>query len=118
MQLQWHKRDDGSWHALHEIDVARIEGYGVFIIWRDGNPRHAPAVLYVGRGRLKHEIDLRRQDPLFHGTRGLYATWALVATPRDIEPVAAYLYQQLRPLWGEIIAPSPQPVPVNLPQTG
>lgn len=115
MQLQWHKREDHTWHSLHEIDPDLIEGYGVFIIWRNGDPRRAPAVLYVGRGLLKHELDQRRRDALFHTARGMHVTWATVASARDIEPIAAYLYQQLRPLWGEVIAQPPRTVPVNLP---
>ena len=115
MQLQWHKREDRSWHALHEIDLEQIEGYGVFIVWRDGDPHHAPAVLYVGRGSLKHELTQVRRSPLFHAAPRLSVTWAMVASVRDLEPIAAYLYQQLRPLWGEIVPPSPHTVPVNLP---
>ena len=45
----------------------------------------------------------------------LRITWAKV-DPRDVDGVAVYLYQQLRPLWGEVPRPAPAR-PVNLPLT-
>jgi hypothetical protein len=36
----------------------------------------------------------------------------------DVDGVAAYLYQQLRPLWGEVLRSPAAPQPVNLPLTG
>jgi hypothetical protein len=47
---------------------------------------------------------------------GLRITWA-EADPRDVDGVAAYLYQQLRPLWGEVQRSPAAPRPVNLPLT-
>jgi hypothetical protein len=37
--------------------------------------------------------------------------------PGDVDGVAAYLYDRLRPLWGEVV-PSAKAMPVNLPVTG
>lgn len=114
MQLQWHKSAGGEWHLLDSLDAARIDGYGVFVVWRPGNGR-ASVVLYVGRGVLRHEIESSRRSPVLGRASGLRVTWAMV-DPHDVDAVAAYLYQQLRPLWGEV--PQPVPVlPVNLPLT-
>ena len=113
MQLQWHKRADTEWCLLQEVDPASLESYGVFVVWRPGDKGHASVVLYVGRGVLWPEIEKCRRDPVIGSSAGLRITWAKV-DPRDADGVAAYLYQQLRPLWGEM----PRPVaaqPVNLP---
>lgn len=114
MQLRWHKREGGEWHLLDALDVNRIDAYGVFVVWRPGNGR-ASVVLYVGRGALRHEIESCRRGPLLGNASGLRITWARV-DPHDVDAVAAYLYQQLRPLWGEVPRPVPA-LPVNLPLT-
>jgi hypothetical protein len=115
LQLHWNKCSAGTWCVLTEIDLAKVEGQGVFIVWRNGDPRRSPAVLYVGRGSLKRELDRCRRDPLFQGATHAHVTWATIENARDVEPIAAYLYQQLRPLWGEVVPPFPKPAPVNLP---
>jgi hypothetical protein len=43
----------------------------------------------------------------------LRVTWARVE-PCEVDGVAAYLCEQLRPVWGEL-APAVQPMVVNLP---
>jgi hypothetical protein len=65
---------------------------------------------------LKQEIARCRRDPLFHDSHGLRVTWASIDDPRDVDAVAAYLYRQLRPLWGESL-PWTQPVAINVPWT-
>ena len=87
----------------------------MFVVWRPGEEGRASVVLYVGRGALRPEINRCRRDPVIGSSPELRITWAEV-DPRDADGVAAYLYQQLRPLWGEV----PLPVPaqrVNLPLT-
>ncbi len=99
-------------HDLDALDLARIDAHGVFVVWRPGNGR-ASVVLYVGHGALRHEIAGCRRNPILGDVSDLRITWAEV-DPRDVDAVAAYLYQQLRPLWGEVARPVPV-VPVNLP---
>ncbi len=114
MQLQWQKCVGGEWCLLDRLDLAAIDAYGVFVVWRAGNGR-ASVVLYVGSGILRREIAYCRRNPVLGNTSDLRITWAKV-DPHDADAVAAYLYQQLRPLWGEV--PRPVPVlPVNLPLT-
>jgi hypothetical protein len=113
LELQWRKEATGQWCRLDETDLEALGNrYGVFVIWRNGNAARISAVLYVGRGRLKSEIAECRRSPLFSSPL-LHLTWAEVET-HDIDGVATYLYQQLRPIWGEILS-SALPVPVNLP---
>jgi hypothetical protein len=116
MQLQWYKRPDGRWCPLHEIDLSMVDENGVFVVWRKGGAAKLSAVLYVGRGPLRHELAKRDRDPVFFGTSDLRVTWAKVSDPREIDGVASYLYQHRRPMWGEVL-PSVNPVPVNLPLT-
>jgi hypothetical protein len=113
MQLSWSKCAGGEWCLLDKIDLTAVEGYGVFAIWRNGDVAHMTVVLYVGRGALAQEIARCQRDPLFQ-TNDLRITWATVNDVRLIDGVVAYLYRELRPLWGEV-APWSDAVRVNLP---
>jgi hypothetical protein len=118
LQLQWYKCSSADWCLLQEVDSAPLGEYGeygVFVIWRPGDAARASAVLYVGRGALRQGIEQARRDPVVGASPGLRVTWASVDPP-DLDAVAAYLYQQLRPLWGEVV-PAATPQPVNLPLT-
>jgi hypothetical protein len=96
---------------LDEIDQTGLSD-GVFVIWRNGT-RQIAVILYVGRGTLRRELADCRRDPLFRGEPGLKVTWARVE-PAEIDGVAAYLCEHLRPVWGEL-APAVEPKVVNLP---
>jgi hypothetical protein len=113
LTLDWYTRVDGSWCPFDDVEPALLGGYGVFIIWKNGSPTRISAVLYVGRGSLRDEFARCRRDPLFHNGRGLYVTWSAVGS-HLLDPVAAYLYQHLRPLWGEVVSFA-SPMAVNLP---
>ncbi len=116
LQLQWMKCAGAEWCLLDEVELTHIDEYGVFVVWRPGDVGRAPVVLYVGRGPLRQAIADCRRDPIMRGSTGLRITWAKV-DPHDVDGVGAYLYQQLRPLWGEVPR-SGAPRPVNLPLTG
>jgi hypothetical protein len=117
VQLDWHKSLGGRWCGLDEVDVSRFDHvgsqHGVFVVWRNGHAQSVSVVLYVGRGFLPRELADCRRDPLFRGEDGLHVTWASLE-PSMVDGVAAYLYDRLRPLWGEVVG-SVQPTPVNLP---
>jgi hypothetical protein len=113
LQLQWHKCAGAEWCSLADVDLAEVDHVGVFVVWQPGDSGRAPAVLYVGRGTLRHAIADCRRDPVIGAKPDLRVTWAAVG-PRDVDGVAAYLYQQLRPLWGEVPGSGPAQ-PVNLP---
>jgi hypothetical protein len=114
LTLDWYKRVDGSWCPFDDAELELLGGYGVFVIWKNGGAAKVSSVLYVGRGSLRDEYVRCRRDPLFHHGNGLYVTWSTVSSLQLLDPVAAYLYQQLRPMWGEVL-PSVPPLPVNLP---
>ena len=116
MQVQWCKSAAGEWCRLDDLDLSEVDGFGVFVVWRVGDFGRASAVLYLGRGALRPQIADCRRDPIMHNNTadGLRITWAKV-DPRDVDGVAAYLYQQLRPLWGEVLRSPAAPRPVNLP---
>ena len=115
MQLQWSRGASREWSLLTEVDPHEVDGYGVLTIWYAGGSGRGSVVLYVGHGQLRQQIEECRRDPIFRGTSPLQVTWARV-DPTHVDGVAAYLYQQLRPLWGEIPRAVP-PQPVNLPLT-
>jgi hypothetical protein len=116
LQLQWAKSAGGEWCLLDSTDLAGVEGVGVFVVWRTGDYGRASVVLYVGRGALRQEIADCRRDPTMNNARDLRITWAKV-DPSDVDGVAEYLYQQLRPLWGDVLRSRAAPQPVNLPLT-
>ena len=116
MELLWYKCAGAEWCLLEEVDLDLLNDHGVFIVWRNGGETHAPSVLYVGHGALRHEIARCRRDPLFDGAHRLRVTWAKVADMRQLKGVAAYLSHRLRPIWGEVVVYAPQE-PVNLPLT-
>jgi hypothetical protein len=110
VHLQWFKASNGEWPAFDAVDAERLDQYGVFVVWRNGSAAKVSTVLYVGRGPLRQEIARCQRDAVFRDTRNLYLTWAKVDDLELIDSVAAYLYQKLRPLWGEIVLVAPQAV--------
>ena len=107
VHLQWFKTAGGAWPAFDEVDPEQLDPYGVFVIWRNGSAARVSTVLYVGRGALRQELARCQRDALFRDARNLYVTWAKVDDLETIDAVAAYLYQKLRPLWGEIVLVPP-----------
>jgi hypothetical protein len=116
LQLDWYKSADGSWCRLDQVEPDMLHGYGVFIIWQNGNAAKASAVLYVGRGSLRGEFARCLRDPIFQDPHGLYVTWATVSDFKVLDEIGAYLYQRLHPTWGDVVLSS-TPQPVNLPIT-
>jgi hypothetical protein len=117
LHLQWFKcAGAGEWCLLNEVEVAEGDASGVFVVWRPGDLARTSVVMYVGRGPLRQRIEECRRDPIMRASHELRVTWATVDR-RDVDGVAAYLYQQLRPLWGEVPRSPPAPQPVNLPLT-
>lgn len=113
LKLQWSKTVDGSWWLFDHVQPSQLDPYGVFVVWRNGTGAKVSAVMYVGRGSLQHEFARCRRDPAFR-VAGLHVTWATVADTRMLDSIAAYLYQHLRPIWGDV-PPLVTPLPVNLP---
>jgi hypothetical protein len=113
LQLQWSKAVDGSWWQFDQVQPTQLDPYGVFVVWKNGGGVKVSAVLYVGRGSLKDEFARCRRDPAFRAA-GVYVTWATVSDVRMLDSIAAYLYQHLRPMWGDV-PPLVPPSPVNLP---
>lgn len=107
MHLEWFKGAGGEWPAFEVVDPHQLDQHGVFVIWRNGTITTVSAVLYVGRGRIKQELARCQRDPVFRESRDLRVTWAKVEDLDTIDSVAAYLYQKLRPLWGEIVLVPP-----------
>lgn len=107
VHLHWFKAPGGDWPAFDQVDPEQLDPYGVFVIWRGGNAAKMSTVLYVGRGAMKQELSRCQRDPVFREARDLYVTWAKIDDFETIDSVAAYLYQKLRPLWGEVVLVPP-----------
>jgi hypothetical protein len=113
LELQWSKTSDGGWWLLRKVEPRQLVSHGVFVVWRNGGGVAVSAVMYVGRGALRDEFARCRRDPMFRSDE-LYVTWANIDNIHALDAIAAYLYRQLRPIWGEVV-PLVQPLPVNLP---
>jgi hypothetical protein len=113
VQLQWSKKSDGTWWQFDRVHTRELNSLGVFVCWRNGSGVKMSAVLYVGRGLLRDEFAKCWRDPLFR-SEGVYVTWAPVGDANMLDAIAAYLYRELRPIWGEV-PPIVPPIPVNLP---
>lgn len=115
MKLEWRKCAGYEWCLLRDLDLFELNQFGVFVIWRNGDTTKVSAVLYVGRGHLRNELSRLRRDPLFQDSFNLRVTWAEITDVRLLPGIGAYLYQELRPMWGEIVPQTVSPILVNLP---
>lgn len=115
VELQWSKTPENSWWLFDQVEPRQLNYFGVFVVWRNGSGVKVSAVMYVGRGALRDEFARCRRDPAFRGT-GLYVTWARVDDASALDPIAAHLYRELRPLWGDVV-PLVAPIRVNVPLT-
>jgi hypothetical protein len=115
LRLEWAKRADGGWYGFGDVEPGGLDGQGVYVIWKNGTGAQVSDVLYVGRGALRDELAKCRRNPLFKQNQGLYVTWTTVDSD-VLDGVAAYLYRELRPLWGETV-PVVAPLAVNLPRS-
>ena len=107
VRLEWFKGAGGEWPAFAGVDPHQLDQHGVFVIWRNGTTARVSVVLYVGRGPIKQGITRCQRDAFFRDSRDLHVTWAKVEDLETLDSVAAYLYQRLRPLWGEIVLAPP-----------
>jgi len=107
VQLTWFKGAGGEWPAFEAVDPNQLDQHGVFVVWRNGSTAKVSTVLYVGHGPIRQEFARCQRDPVFRESRDLYVTWAKIDNFETIDSVAAYLYQKLRPLWGEIVLVPP-----------
>jgi hypothetical protein len=100
VDLQWTRGDRKNWFTLDNVDLSRATGFGVYVIWRQSVTK--PLVMYVGRGPIDRELELRRTDPLFRFSTELHVSWALLDRALA-DRAAAYLYRRLQPLWGRAV---------------
>jgi hypothetical protein len=114
MEVQWSKADDGRWWQWDSVEPWNLDGNGVFVVWRSGSGAEISAVLYVGHGSLKDEFARCRRSSTLQNPDSLRVTWATIHDLRMVDSIASYLYRELRPIWGEVVAVAPQ-TPINLP---
>jgi len=113
MEVKWEKCVPGAWCSFDALELDKVPGDGVYVIWHGGeNPRW----VRVGMGMIRDRIEKHRKDPNITKYRqfgGLFVTWAIV--PAHLQAgIENYLADQLKPLVGERF-PNVQPIPVNLP---
>ncbi len=95
--------------------MARVDGHGVYVIWKPGERGVRPSVtIRVGQGDVPQCLVAERNNPavLRHGP-GLLVTWAVV-DHLHASGVEAFLAQELRPVLGARFA-LVVPHAVNLP---
>jgi hypothetical protein len=110
MKVRWSKPPFG-WYAFLGFDLSTVGGYGVYVIWHDGNPGRT---IYVGQGDLRPRLAEHRKDPAItqyatHGT--LRVTWAVIPW-YQADGVERYLAETLPPLIADE-RPDAAPIAVN-----
>lgn len=111
-QLHWIKCNNGeSWCPLSDVDLSGVDTFGVYIIWKPGNPSIA---IRVGQGHITDRITAHRQDPEITAYGDdLLVTWA-DAPWDEVDGIEQYLAQQYFPAVGERFPDTPA-IAVNLP---
>ena len=111
--VNWQKNpSDGYWHRLRGLNVQKIFGYGVYLIWHSG---FEPRVVYVGRGLIASRLleHQRSNSILKYEAEGLLLTsWGTVDQAHS-EGVERYLIDTYRPI-ENVLKPTAHPIAVNL----
>jgi hypothetical protein len=109
---RWNKTPTGEWHSLMNLDLGRITGEGVYVIWKGVNYTE---ILRVGQGKISDRLAEHRTNPDIAGfsVLGLWVTWTEVESQyRD--GVERFLGNNLGYGVGERF-PEEEPVEVNPP---
>ena len=96
VQLTWNKPEQG-WHKLLELDLAAIDGYGIYVIWHGGFPGRT---VKVWHGDIRRQLAACRRDErvgAFSEFGPLFVTWAS-ADASGAAGMALHLADTLRPL--------------------
>lgn len=93
------------------FDIDTAAGFGVYVIWHDGNPGR---IVYVGQGDIKDRLTFHRTNPKvqkYAANGTLRVTWAVISA-LQVGGVERYLADTLNPLVGEA-HPDVTPIAVN-----
>ena len=112
LSVYWVKSQNGLWLPLETVNLSGVTTFGVYVIWRHGNPPHA---VTVGQGTIKDRLTAHRSDLaiLAYSRFGLSVTWAAVSKSQA-DGVERFLADHYRPLVGARY-PAAAPIAVNLP---
>jgi hypothetical protein len=115
VRIDWVKENPDRWFRLDFVDLAKVNCYGVFVIWKPGIPQVTPSMtIQVGHGDIASSLlKARHAFAVSKHGRDLLVTWAAVDV-LYVSGVEAYLVQQLRPLIGTRLPLAPMH-PVNVP---
>ena len=73
MDIAWNRCERGSWCNLAELDLAKINVTGVYMIWNKGP---VSKVIRVGQGNVAERLQEQRTNPKITSHGALYVTWA------------------------------------------
>ena len=111
--LDWVRCKNDIWCPLFNVDLSRVNTFGVYIIWHTGSPAK---VVRLGQGYVADRLEKHRNDKEVTGY-GMYGslmvTWAAVS-PSIVDGVERYLAEKWKPLVG-MRFPDVPVVPVNSP---
>ena len=111
------KCKNGVWCKLNFVDLSHphFEGrHGIYIIWHGGKEA---AVVFIGHGNIRKEIELCRNDSMIQKfkDRGLFVTWATVQEI-DRDGIMGYLIDKWSPkIRDSDNIPKASSIPVNSP---
>ena len=109
VQVNWVKSTGGDYLDLHRVDLSNVAAFGVYVIWKNGQPG---PVVRVGQGIIKDRLILHRQDSKILAHRPLLVTWAVVSASQS-DGVERFLADHYKPLVGDAF-PDVFPIQVNL----
>ena len=116
LKLSWAKCSGDVWCRLNRLDLSKVSGDGVYVIWYvDGELNDV--YVYVGQGTLKERLEFHQtnDDVQFYKNFGtLYVTCAQLRSQKKRYGVEKYLADRLLPLEGKR-HPNVDPIKVNLP---
>lgn len=109
VQVYWVKSTSGTYLGLHNLDLSNITAFGVYVIWKTGQPG---PVVRVGQGIIKDRLIAHRSDPQIIAHQPLFVTWASVSAAQA-DGIERFLADHYKPLVGAAF-PDALPIPVNL----
>lgn len=109
IQVNWVKSTAGGWLNLHTVNLSNVNTFGVYVIWKAGQPA---SCVRVGQGDIKARLIAHKADAAICAHNPLLVTWASVSAVQA-DGVERFLADHYGPLVGAAF-PNALPIAVNL----
>ena len=109
--VTWIRCSGGVWCGLERLNLDRVVGAGVYVIWAEN------VWVYVGQGVIADRLQEHRTNTTILGYRTageLLVTWATVPS-QQMDGIERYVGDTLRPAVGGLPPRSPNPSELTRP---